>query len=277
MRIGFIDYYLDEWHANNYPAWIQQAGGGELEVACAYAMIDSPLPGGRTTAQWCADMGIPACASIEEVIACSDALIVLSPDNAEMHETLCQLPLRSGKPTYVDKTFAPDGETARRLFALAEDSGTPCFSTSALRYASEYQVIDRKAIQALSSWGPGNLDTYAIHQVEPIVMLMQDTVERVQYLPGRNWYSLAMVFSGGRSATVTGFLHGSPFSMNIAAADGNRVVMVESEYFTAFIQTMVAFFRNKEVPVSHAETLCIMDTLDAAFRSREKPGIWMEV
>ena len=21
--IGFIDYYLDEWHANNYPAWIR--------------------------------------------------------------------------------------------------------------------------------------------------------------------------------------------------------------------------------------------------------------
>lgn len=277
MNIGFIDYYLDEWHANNYPHWIRQAGGGELTVTCAYAMIDSPLPGGRTTAQWCADMGICQCGSIEAVIAQSDALVVLSPDNAEMHETLCQLPLRSGKPTYVDKTFAPDGATARRLFALAEAHGTPCYSTSALRYASEYQVIDRKAILALSSWGPGDLDTYAIHQVEPIVMLMEDTVERVQYLSGNAWYSLAMVFSGGRSATITGFAKGSPFMMNIAAQDGNRVITVNSEYFPPFIQTMVAFFRDRELPVSHGETLSIMRTLEAAFQSREKPGVWIDV
>ena len=25
MRIGFIDYFLDEWHANNYPQWIKEA------------------------------------------------------------------------------------------------------------------------------------------------------------------------------------------------------------------------------------------------------------
>ena len=23
-KIGFIDFYLDEWHANNYPAWIRE-------------------------------------------------------------------------------------------------------------------------------------------------------------------------------------------------------------------------------------------------------------
>ena len=26
--IGFIDYYLSEWHANNYPNWIKQACEG---------------------------------------------------------------------------------------------------------------------------------------------------------------------------------------------------------------------------------------------------------
>ena len=24
MKIGFIDYYLDEWHANNYPDWFRE-------------------------------------------------------------------------------------------------------------------------------------------------------------------------------------------------------------------------------------------------------------
>ena len=132
MKIGFIDYYLDEWHANHYPQWLKEASGGEMEVVIAYGMIDSPI-GGRTTEKWCSDMGIAQAASIEEVIEKSDALVVLSPDNCEMHEQLCQLPLRSGKPTYVDKTFAPDYATACKIFAIAREHGTPFFSSSARR------------------------------------------------------------------------------------------------------------------------------------------------
>ena len=30
MKIGFIDYYLDEWHSNNYPELIAKASGGDL-------------------------------------------------------------------------------------------------------------------------------------------------------------------------------------------------------------------------------------------------------
>ena len=48
MKIGFIDYYLDEWHANNYPELIKELSGGDMEVAYAYGHIDSPI-GGMTT------------------------------------------------------------------------------------------------------------------------------------------------------------------------------------------------------------------------------------
>ena len=40
MKVGFIDYYLDEWHANNYPAWIKEASNGEMEVTLAYGLIE---------------------------------------------------------------------------------------------------------------------------------------------------------------------------------------------------------------------------------------------
>lgn len=172
IKIGFIDYYLDEWHANNYPAWIREASGGEMVVAYAYGMIKSPISG-MTTEQWCEKYGIEKCETIEEVIEKSDVLTVLSPDNCEMHEELCQMPLRSGKPVYVDKTFAPDKATAVRIMELAEKHGTPCYSTSALRFAEEYKAIDCDGILMINSWGPGNFDTYSVHQLEPIVMLMK--------------------------------------------------------------------------------------------------------
>ena len=65
-KIGFIDYYLDEWHANNYPAFIAERSGGKYAVSSAYASIDAPH--GMTNAQWSEKYKIPLKSSIEEVI-----------------------------------------------------------------------------------------------------------------------------------------------------------------------------------------------------------------
>ena len=89
-RVGFIDYYLDEWHANNYPELFRKYAGS-CEVVCAYGKIDSPLPGGINTREWGEKYGIAIADSIEEVIERSDCLVVLSPDNPEMHEELSRL------------------------------------------------------------------------------------------------------------------------------------------------------------------------------------------
>ena len=104
--VGFIDYYLDEWHANNYPRIINELTEGEFQVKYAYGKIDSPI-GGITNAQWAKEQGVELLDSIEEVIAKSDVLVVLSPDNPEMHEELCDLPLKSGKLVYVAKSHNP--------------------------------------------------------------------------------------------------------------------------------------------------------------------------
>lgn len=277
MKIGFIDYYLDEWHANNYPAWIK-AACDDLEVAYAYALIDSPKEGGLTTDQWCEKYGITRCYSIEELVEKSDGIIVLSPDNCEQHEGLCQLPLRSGKPTYVDKTFAPDYATARRIFDIAEQHGTVCYSTSALRYATEYAEIDTDKITAISSSGPNMFENYSIHQLEPIVMLMKTPVKRVMYLPGEKWYTVLLDFADGRQATMAGFEGGGmPFKMNVATTDGCRMVKAQSDFFHEFIVVLCDFFRNPTVKVPHEDTLSIMAIRGTVLQAQKKPGEWIDV
>ena len=52
MKIGFIDYYLDEWHANNYPKFFSDASDGEITIGSAYGEIPSPITG-MTSEQWC--------------------------------------------------------------------------------------------------------------------------------------------------------------------------------------------------------------------------------
>ena len=51
-KIGFIDYFLDEWHAEKYPGWIEKASSGSMKVAYAYGMsnIDGKL-GNRSGAK----------------------------------------------------------------------------------------------------------------------------------------------------------------------------------------------------------------------------------
>ncbi len=276
MKIGFIDYYLDEWHANNYPAWIKEISGGEMTVAYAYAEIASPHTG-VTTEEWCARMGIEQVGSIEELVEKSDGIIVLSPDNCERHEALCQIPLRSGKPVYIDKTFAPDFATAKRIFDLAEANGTPCYSTSALRFADEYKGIDTDAITAANFWGPMAFETYSIHQLEPLFMLMKTTAEQVMMVPGENYYLLIIRFADGRVGSISGSFPDGPFAAQLTMRGGNRNVKVTSDFFRNFIVELVAFFRTKAIAVPHADTLAIMAARTAALEALKKPFTWISV
>ncbi|MEG0767006.1 MAG: hypothetical protein RR482_04755 [Clostridia bacterium] len=275
-RIGFIDYYLDEWHANNYPAWLRAATDGEVIVTHAYGQLDSPK-GGRTNAQWCTEMGITCCATVSEVIAACDGLIVLSPDNCEMHEALCQEPLRSGKPVYVDKTFAPDLATARRIFALADASQTPCYSTSALRYAAEYAGLERADIRAISSVGAGVFEMYVIHQLEPILMLINAPAKRVMCMRNDGWTGMNIAFADGRYAMLACFETGAPFALRLCLPNESLALQAESDFFKAFIARLAVFFQDGIPAVSHEETLRIMAVRGAGVRALETPGAWVDV
>ncbi len=276
MKLGFIDYYLDEWHANNYPNWIREASGGSCEVAYAYGQISSPFTG-VTSGQWCESNGVILCDSIEELIEKSDGIIVLSPDNCEKHEELCQLPLRSGKRVYVDKTFAPDLPAAKRIFAIAEENDTPCYSTSALRFAEEYMTVDRSAITAVNCWGPNDFETYSIHQLEPMMMLMGTAAKRVLFTPGEGCYQMLVDFEDGRFGSISGYQGGSPFMANIALHAGAQLINVQSDFFHNFIFELVDFFQNGTIKVSHEETLRIMAVRGAGLQAAESPGKWINV
>lgn len=275
-KIGFIDFYLDEWHANNYPKWIKDASGGDMQVAYAYGMIDSPKPGGLTSAGWCEKNAVALCNSIADVVEMSDYLVVLSPDNCEYHEELSEMPLRSGKPTFIDKTFAPDGDAAARIFETAEKYNTPCYSSSALRYATEYTSLDKGSIQSICSWGPGELVNYSIHQLEPILMLMGTEVKRVLYTGGEGYLHVNLEFNDRRYAVLSCLKEGSPFMMNIAGAE-NQVITAQSDYFGIFIAELIEFFKTGKEPISHAETTAIMRVREACLKAGQMPGMWVDV
>ena len=277
-KIGFIDYYLDEWHANNYPKFIKEQSNGRYEVCYAYGMIDSPI-GGMTNKEWSTKHNIPLLDSIEEVIEKSDLLIVLSPDNPEMHLELTDLPLKSGKLCYIDKTFAPDKETAIKIFENADAHGTKCFSSSALRFVTELKEIDTDKIFKIYSEGPGTYDMYSIHQIEPIMSLMKCRVKRIMALSDEAHPSLLIEFEDGRIAQMYHRIDKSyTFSITVCYEDNTAdIYKIESSYFSLFIDAMIEFFDTGIVPVPKEQTIDVIAVRAAGFKAFETPYTWINI
>lgn len=275
-KIGFIDLHLDQFHANKYPGWIEQATGSAMKVVYAYAKRDKE--NGLTNAAWCKENGIELLPTIEDVVERSDYLIVLSPDNPEFHEELSQLPLQSGKPTYIDKTFAPDRETAIRMFDLAAAHGTPMYSTSALRFASEYTELDRSGIQTISSWGPGEFANYSIHQIEPVVSLMGAAPKRVMFIGTTDSPALLIDFGSGRQAAVNHLGDNCPFTLGIKNEAGSfKQVTAHSNFFALFIENLVNFFETAKPAVDPAETLAVITIIEYGLKAADTPYMWVEL
>lgn len=276
-KIGFIDYFLDEWHANSYPEMFREWAPG-FEVAYAYGKIDSPRPGGLTNKEWGEKYGVEVLDSMEEVIEKSDYLLVLSPDNPEMHEELCRLPLQSGKHTYIDKTFAETLESAKRIFAMAEEGNTKCYSSSALYFAKEYSDIYKKEAVYIDSCGPNRFSIYVIHQLEPIVAMLKEKPVRAMSVGTEEFPVVIVEFEGGKRAKMSTFLKSDTFSMNIGFKnDRATLVKVESDFWEGFIKSLAQFFETGKIPVPHENTLRVIAAREAANKALETPYEWVYI
>ena len=262
--IGFVDYYVSEWHANNYPAWIAslcEEMNMEFRVDYAWAERDTSPVTGETTDEWCARMGVTRCATLEELCEKSDVILVLAPTDPDRHLPYAKTVLRYGKPTYIDKTFAPSREEAREIFAIAEKYNTPLFSTSALRYATELQ--DAPEIASLTVTGSGSrFDEYLIHLVEQAVILLRDPVLSAHVTRQGEQRVCYLTTEHGKRATLV-YAAKLPYAISAETADGKAWgKRVSSDFFRGLLADILRFYKTGKVPVTPAETLEVMRMRD---------------
>ncbi|MDO5399636.1 MAG: Gfo/Idh/MocA family oxidoreductase [Eubacteriales bacterium] len=284
LKIGFADYYLDNWHANNYPTFLREAIaalGCDAEVTHAYGMHTSP--DGVTTEQWCARQKVTPASSMQELVDSVDAIMVIAADSSLWHEEVCQLPLRSGKPVFVDKTFAPNVAAAKRMFALADAHGTPVFSSSAQRYCQDilnWQAEHRERPRFVSTVGPHSLENYAVHQLEPIVALMGVGVKRLKaFSVGTAVTQLILDYGDGRMAS---FMQSpQPWAeFNFMVSDGEtgkRLVSDDRNFYHNLAKAILDFFVNGNMPVQREQTLEIVAIIETAFAARQNPDTWYPI
>jgi len=280
-KIGFIDHFLDEWHAENYPRWIRESSVGDC-YSVAHAWAETEVAGKRTNAQWCEAHGVELVATLDELIERSDYLVVLAPDNPDRHEALVLPALASGKPTYLDKPLAPNLATTRRILGAARDYGTPFFSSSALRFAGELDEARAKlagmSLEYVATSGGGNFTSYAVHQAEMLVALTGKPALRVKQCGTVNAPLLMVDFGGGLLATMQVML-GAPFRVS-AVADSNQsyhAAQIQAAFFPRFIEAMLSFFETGEAPFPSWQSEAVMALLDAAFAGLERKDDWIPV
>lgn len=279
-KIGFIDHYINEWHADNYPRMIaESAYAGKFEVALAWE--ETSVEGKKPIDQWCAEMGIPKADSMEQVIEECDCLIVLSPDNPERHEDLSKLPLASGKPVYVDKPFADSLAAGKRMVERAKASGTPLMSSSALRFDSTVTnalaQIGDQPVRFVTTRGPGVFQIYGIHQIEPLVTLMGTGAKRVMQCGNAETKLMLIDYPDGRRGVIN-MLPNAPFEFDANYGDGGIVVANQmADFFPRFIDAMLAFFETGASPIPIEQTLEIAALIEAGTAALKTPDQWVEV
>ncbi len=280
-KIGLIDYYLDNWHADNLPIWLKDVKDGEYKISYAWGSypLDGKLEGfaDRTpAADFCAKHGIVLCDTPEEVIANSDVLMVLCPNNPELHEELVKLPLASGKRVYIDKTFAPDVATAKRIFAMADAGNSPMFSSSALRFSEELKNVPSEGISIVNTRGGGPFDIYSIHQIEMIVKLMDAKPTRVMALGEFGAPACVIEFEGGKYATM-GHFKSAPFSIAVNYKNGDSALINDcSNYFQNFVQELVDFYETGIPKAPKEQTIAVIGIRETCLKAFETPGVWVE-
>jgi predicted dehydrogenase len=158
-------------HATDFASLINGVGRDPIGEARVVAVFDEDSSKARQFAD--KYMVERVAQDPSEFAGTVDGVLVLYPsvDTAHNHIRYARPLLEQGVPTFADKPLADNYADAALVLDLAERTGTPFMSCSALRYAVELDDLVRKLggsreLTGGAFKGPGHLVDYGIHLVE---------------------------------------------------------------------------------------------------------------
>lgn len=156
--------------------------------------------------------------------------MVLAPANPELHLEMCQQVLPFGKPTFVDKTFAPSFMVAQQIFEIAAAYNTAIQSASALRTSTVQDRLGKTAeplrSMLITASGP-TFQEYGIHPVELAVSCLGSSVESILFAGTDQYPQLILVFSNARTAVIDFNTQAElPFTATLLTTRGAEHVIV---------------------------------------------------
>jgi hypothetical protein len=229
------------------------------------------------------NMGVEIVDTVEAILPKVDAVLLLSIDG-RAHLKQARPVFAAKKRVFIDKPVAASLADVVRIYNLAEKTGTPCFSNSALRYApgtvavgkdsSIGRVLGCDAYSSNAPLEPGHPDLfyYGIHGCEALFAIMGPGCKTVSRMKTRTADLAAGVWRDGRLGTFRGILVGQVgFGATVFGQQGIAQAG-RFEGYEPLLVEIARFFQTGEPPVTAERTLEVYAFMEAADESRRQGG-----
>ncbi len=230
--------------------------------------------------------GVRMMQSIAEVVAESDAILLCSLDGRR-HPAQLEPIFAAGKPVFIDKPVAATLKDVLAIYETAVETGTPCFSASAMRWypgVVEVAQAHTGTVRGAISYGPSPLEPnhpdlffYGIHPTEALFTVLGPDCERVQRVTTSHTSVVTGTWADGSVGTLHA-MHRWPAEYRLTKfGDTGIFEQREAGDYTPLVREIVKFFHTRTAPVSMAETINIYAFMEAADESRRWGGTSIEL
>ena len=228
-------------------------------------------------------LGVEISSSIEEMLQKVDAVMLLSIDGRP-HPEQARTVFATKKPVFIDKPVAVSLVETIGIFQEAQESGTPCFSNSSLRYGPATAALakDPKLGRVLGcdtycnnrSILPGHPDLfyYGIHGCDMLFAIMGPGCKTVTRLKTPAADLVAGVWSDGRLGTYRGILEGQAGYGATAFCEKGIASAGKFEGYEPLLVEIAKFFKTGKAPTTAEQTLEIYAFMEAADESLRQGG-----
>jgi hypothetical protein len=226
--------------------------------------------------------GVTIVGSIDELLSKVDVVFLESVDGRP-HLEQARPVFRARKPVFIDKPCAGTLADAIAIFNLARETGTPCFSSSSLRYSPGILALKDNPkvgdIVGCDTYGPCEIEShhpdlfwYGIHGVESLYAVMGTGCETVARTHTEGTDVAAGLWKGGRIGTFRGN-RAAPYKFGGTAFGKKGIAPIgDSGGYEPLVVEIVKFFRTGKPPVSAEETVEIFAFMEAADESKRQGG-----
>ena len=290
LRAGMIG--LDTSHAVAFAKSLNapdpKAELAGVRVVAAYPGGSPDIPSSRDriegyTKQLRDDYGVEIVESIEALIAKVDVVFLESVDGRP-HLEQARPVLKAGKPLFIDKPVAGSLGDAVRIYRLAEQTGTPCFSSSSLRFSPGIAALkgDPKVgeVRGCDAFGPCALEAhhpdlfwYGVHGVEALFTVMGTGCASVVRARTEGTELVVGTWADGRVGTFRGIRDGKAGYGALTFGTKGIVLGEGGGAYDSLLAEVCAFFRTGRPPVPAAETLEVFAFMEAADESKRLNGV----
>lgn len=304
VRIGVLG--LDNYQAVAYAQLFNNPKAtGDLtgvKVVAAYPIGSDDIVDSKVNLEkWKTQIGkygVEMVDSIDELLKRCDAVMIMSLDGRH-HLKQVEPVLRAKKPVYIGRPLAGSLEDAIAIYKLADETKTPCWSSSQHRYSPGFSGMkdhpEVGKVLGCDVYGgcisepntPGFLWS-ALHSIETMYAILGPGCVSVTCTSSPTAEQFTCTWSDGRIGTFRGIKQGAvKYSATVFGDKGvsvagiyghgvpvQGVVPTKDEYmgYKGIAIEMAKFYKGGPTPVSADESIEIFALLQAAEQSKAAGG-----